>query len=57
MNVDDRVRNGFGFTGTVLALYPDEGIALVRFDEEQRGPIVGRDWHCKIANLTVLTER
>lgn len=52
LKINDRVRNIFGFTGTVITLYPEEGLAQVRFDEERRGRVVGRDWHCNIADLT-----
>ncbi|MCV6991882.1 hypothetical protein H7I87_03025 [Mycobacterium timonense] len=47
----DRIRNIYGFAGTVLQVYTDEGLAHIRYDDEQRGRIVGRDWHSKISEL------
>jgi hypothetical protein len=52
--INDRVSNVHGFLGTVLKVFPDEGIVLVRFDEEKRGKIVGRDWHCHAETLTLV---
>ena len=54
-----RVQNNFGFFGTVLAVFPDNedhklDIALVDFDEEKRGRVVGKQWHCGVTNLTVV---
>lgn len=53
----DRVANVFGFLGTVLEIFPNSDrdggdIALVEFDEEKRGRIVGKQWHCGVSNLT-----